>query len=195
MPEDTHPTSKDLDAVIQFVNTVHFEQGEVDEQLNSPAALSAFFADHGLAKIDAKPADFRRALELREALRAVMLANNGGEPDPAAIETLNRAAARAKVVAAFDDHASWRVQPASDGIDGAFGQMIASVFRSMSDGSWERIKACGNPDCRWAFYDNSKNHSGRWCEMASCGNRMKARAFRERARKQTVGDAPGSAPQ
>jgi predicted RNA-binding Zn ribbon-like protein len=65
----------------------------------------------------------------------------------------------------------------------------------MSDGSWERIKACGNPDCRWAFYDNSKNHSGRWCEMASCGNRMKARAFRERARKHASGGAPGSAPQ
>ena len=41
----------------------------------------------------------------------------------------------------------------------------------------------GNPDCRWAFYDGSKNRSGRWCDMASCGNRMKARAFRERARE------------
>jgi predicted RNA-binding Zn ribbon-like protein len=88
------------------------------------------------------------------------------------------------VVAAFDDHASWRVEPAVSGVDGAFGQMLASVFRAMSDGSWERIKACGNPDCRWAFHDGSKNRSGRWCEMASCGNRMKARAFRERARRQ-----------
>ena len=52
----------------------------------------------------------------------------------------------------------------------------------MSDGDWARMKACGNPECRWAFYDGSKNRSGRWCEMASCGNRMKARAFRERAR-------------
>jgi predicted RNA-binding Zn ribbon-like protein len=61
--------------------------------------------------------------------------------------------------------------------------MLATVFRAMSDGSWSRMKACGNPDCRWAFYDSSKNRSGRWCEMASCGNRMKARAFRERARQ------------
>jgi predicted RNA-binding Zn ribbon-like protein len=60
--------------------------------------------------------------------------------------------------------------------------LLATVFRSMSDGTWGRMKACGNPDCRWAFYDGSKNQSARWCEMASCGNRMKARAFRERAR-------------
>jgi predicted RNA-binding Zn ribbon-like protein len=185
MAEYAHPTSKDLDAVLQFVNTVHFEQGEVDERLDSPAALTAFIGEHGLGKAPAKAADLRRALELREALRALMLANNGATLDPLAIETLNRTAARAKVVAAFDDHASWRVEPAVSGVDGAFGQMLASVFRAMSDGSWERIKACGNPDCRWAFYDGSKNRSGRWCEMASCGNRMKARAFRERARKAT----------
>src|SRR5205085_112591 len=98
-------------------------------------------------------------------------------------EHLDSPAARAKVVAAFDDHASWRIEPVSNGVDHALGQMLATVFRSMSDGTWSRMKACGNPDCRWAFYDATKNHSGRWCEMASCGNRMKARAFRERARK------------
>jgi predicted RNA-binding Zn ribbon-like protein len=167
---------------MEFVNTVHFEQGATEEHLGSPAALTAFLADNGFGNIAAKAADLRRALELREALRSIMLANNGATLDTAAIESLNRAAARAKVVAAFDDHASWRIEPATRGVDGAFGRMLASVFRAMSDGSWERVKACGNPDCRWAFYDASKNHSGRWCDMASCGNRMKARAFRERAR-------------
>lgn len=182
MADYSHPTSKDLDAVMQFVNTVHFEQGDIEEHLDSPSALNAFFAEHDLGEVDAKPADLRRAVEVREALRAVMEANNGAALDPVAIETLNRAASRAKVVAAFDDHASWRVAPASTGVDRAFGELLASVFRAMSDGRWERIKACGNPDCRWAFHDGSKNHSGRWCDMASCGNRMKARAFRERAR-------------
>jgi predicted RNA-binding Zn ribbon-like protein len=173
---------QDLNAVMQFVNTVHYDPGVVEEHLDSPAALSAFLAEHGLGKVDAKPADLRRAIELREALRAVMQANNGAPLEPDAIDVLNRAAARAKVVAAFDDHASWRVEPAAGGVDRAFGQLLAAVFRAMSDGSWERVKACGNPDCRWSFYDGSKNHSGRWCDMASCGNRMKARAFRERAR-------------
>ena len=172
-----------LETIERFVNTAHFEQGEVEELLDSPAALEAFFAENELGKVAAKPADLRRALDVREALRNVIGANNGEALDPASVDLLNRTAARAKVVAAFDDHASWRIEPVSDGVDRALGQMLATVFRSMSDGSWVRMKACGNPECRWAFYDASKNRSGRWCDMASCGNRMKARAFRERARK------------
>ena len=186
MPDYSHPYSKDLDAVIQFVNSVHYEQGEIEEHLDSPAALDAFIAEHGLGKAHAKPADLRRAVEVREALREVMAANNGLPLEPGSVEMLNRAAARAKVVAAFDDHATWRIEPATDGVDGALGRMLATVFRAMSDGSWSRIKACGNPECLWAFYDTSKNHTGRWCEMATCGNRMKARAFRERARARTA---------
>jgi predicted RNA-binding Zn ribbon-like protein len=182
MPEYSHP-SEDLDAVIQFVNTVHFDEDEIEEHLDSAAALTAFFAANGLGRVDVKPADLRRALEVREALRALMDANNGAALAADAIDTLNNAAARAKVVAAFDDHTSWRVETAASGADRALGELLASVFRAMSDGRWERIKACGNPGCRWAFYDSSKNRSGRWCEMASCGNRMKARAFRERARQ------------
>jgi len=44
---------------------------------------------------------------------------------------------------------------------------------------WERLKLCDSDPCRWAFYDRSKNQSSRWCKMASCGNREKARRFRE----------------
>jgi predicted RNA-binding Zn ribbon-like protein len=183
MAHYSHPTTEGLEAVRQFVNTVHHEQGQDEEDLQSPAALDAFLADHGFGHVHAKPADLRRALAVREALRDVMGANNGEPLDDDSVELLNRTAARAKVVAAFDDNASWRIEPASNGVDRALGQMLATVFRAMSDGSWSRMKACGNPDCRWAFYDSSKNRSGRWCEMASCGNRMKARAFRERARQ------------
>jgi predicted RNA-binding Zn ribbon-like protein len=183
MAHYSHPTTEGLEAVRAFVNTVHHEQGEVGEELTSPAALEVFLAEHDLGKVPVKPADLRRALEVREALRNVMGANNGEPLDKDSVDLLNRTAARAKVVAAFDDHASWRIEPVSNGVDHALGQMLATVFRSMSDGSWSRMKACGNPECRWAFYDASKNHSGRWCEMSSCGNRMKARAFRERARR------------
>jgi predicted RNA-binding Zn ribbon-like protein len=183
MEHYSHPTTDALEVVRKFVNTAHHEQGEVEEDLGSPEELGAFLADNGFGKIDVRPADLRRALEVREALRDVMGANNGEPLDQAALEVLNQMAARAKVVAAFDDNSNWRIEPASDGIDEALGRMLATVFRSMSDGSWKRMKACGNPDCRWAFYDASKNRSGRWCEMASCGNRMKARAFRERRRE------------
>lgn len=183
MAHHSHPTTDGLERVRKFVNTVHHEQGEDEEDLATPLALRDWLKDAGFGRVDVGPADLRRALDVREALRDVMGANNGEPLNGESVELLNRAAARSRVVAAFDDNASWRVEPASNGVDQALGEMLATVFRSMSDGTWVRMKACGNPDCRWAFYDASKNRSGRWCEMASCGNRMKARAFRERQKR------------
>jgi predicted RNA-binding Zn ribbon-like protein len=173
----------ELETVRLFVNTLH--EDLTGEELDTPEALQAWLARHGLAdrRTPVRPADLRRAREVREALRRLMLANNGEELDGDAVETLNRTADRARVGAAFDDHASWRLEPAAGGVDRALGELLAIVFRSMSGGTWHRLKACHNPTCAYAFYDHSKNRSGRWCDMASCGNRAKARAYRERARK------------
>ncbi|HLQ53765.1 MAG TPA: CGNR zinc finger domain-containing protein [Streptosporangiaceae bacterium] len=45
-----------------------------------------------------------------------------------------------------------------------------------------RLKACRNPDCRWAFYDRTQSRAGAWCDMATCGNRIKNRRLRQRQR-------------
>jgi predicted RNA-binding Zn ribbon-like protein len=42
------------------------------------------------------------------------------------------------------------------------------------------VKICPAADCRWAFFDHSRNRSRTWCSMRVCGNREKARAWRER---------------
>ena len=72
--------------------------------------------------------------------------------------------------------------PAAAGVDGGLAQLLAIVERSVAEGSWERLKACPREECEWAFYDRTKNRSGRWCRMEECGNLAKARAFRERRR-------------
>src|SRR4051794_15214779 len=118
MAHYSHPTSEGLEAVRRFVKTAHHEKGEGGEDLHTPAHLKAFLEDQGPPAIDVKPADLRRALEVREALRDVMGATNGEPLNPDAVQLLNKTAARAKVVAAFDDHASWRIEPASNGVDG-----------------------------------------------------------------------------
>ena len=56
--------------------------------------------------------------------------------------------------------------------------MVAAVHAGMEEGAWERLKACTNGGCVWAFYDRSKNRSGRWCSMDICGNRIKTRTYR-----------------
>ncbi len=73
------------------------------------------------------------------------------------------------------------LEPTAGGVDGALGRLVAIVHGAVADGSWAHLKACERDSCRWAFYDHSKNHSGRWCDMEVCGAREKsARAYRRR---------------
>jgi predicted RNA-binding Zn ribbon-like protein len=39
----------------------------------------------------------------------------------------------------------------------------------------QKVRLCGAPACAWLFLDESRNHSRRWCDMTTCGNRQKAR--------------------
>src|SRR5919107_4052145 len=102
------PAEDDLRLVQDFVNTLDREN-EV-ELLDDPSGLEAWLAYRGLAPGRRSDADMRRALELREALRAVLLANNGG-PDPGdAYDTLAAFAREAELSPVFD---SPRLEPAA----------------------------------------------------------------------------------
>jgi predicted RNA-binding Zn ribbon-like protein len=180
-----HPKAApgELDYVRVFVNTLDLDTHE--EQLGDPQATAAWFAERGLLPDgDAlTESDVRQAHEMREALRKLLLAHNGAPLEPAAVESVNAAAKSAELVVRFDDHGTAALAPVRPGIDGALGRLLAIAFRAMADGTWERLKACPADDCEWAFYDWSKNGSGTWCDMAVCGNRAKARAYRERRQR------------
>lgn len=45
-----------------------------------------------------------------------------------------------------------------------------------------RLKACANPQCERFLLDRSRSNQARWCSMATCGNRAKARRHYERTR-------------
>ena len=60
--------------------------------------------------------------------------------------------------------------------------LLLVIRDAQRDGTWRRLKACGNPDCQWAFYDRSHSGVGAWCDMATCGNRIKNRRLRQRSR-------------
>jgi CGNR zinc finger len=45
-----------------------------------------------------------------------------------------------------------------------------------------RLRPCANDECQLFLIDRSKANSARWCSMAGCGNRMKARRHYERAK-------------
>jgi predicted RNA-binding Zn ribbon-like protein len=172
----------DLELVRAFVNTRDIEEGS--EALSSPTALGEWLSACGLAQkpIEAGPADLRRAVRLRESLRAILLSHGEGSPEPAeAWKALDEGAARAKLEVRFGPEGAPLIEPAAAGVDGALGRLLAVVHGAVADGdAWRRLKACRLHSCEWAFYDHTKNRSGAWCNMAVCGNRAKARAYRER---------------
>jgi predicted RNA-binding Zn ribbon-like protein len=58
----------------------------------------------------------------------------------------------------------------------------AEALLAQQAGLWPRLKLCHNADCRAAFFDTSRNNSGVWHDVSTCGNTANLRAFRERKR-------------
>lgn len=166
-----------LRVVQRFVNSIDLENER--EWLSSPEAFAAWLEDVGLP-LDGEPSDdeLRRALDLREALRDLLHANNGEPPAPESIAIVNDVARSAGVVVGLDRAAQVQLEASASGVDGALGAIVAVCFSAMLDGSWSRLKACRN--CHWAFHDFSRNRSARWCSMTLCGNRLKTRSYRRR---------------
>lgn len=148
-------------------------------EVTDAAGLGRWCAEHGFA--DASAA-FSRALRLREALRSLMLANNGGPPDPVAVAAVNEELDRCGVrpeVTADGREVRWPARETSAG-DALLGAILAGVVTAMADGTWPRMKACAADDCRYAFYDRTRNRSGRWCDVSGCGANARMRAYRRR---------------
>lgn len=183
-PGGREPAPGGLRLVQAFVNTNDIEDGHDD--LGSPEQLRAWLTANGLPGGDAalSEADLRKALEVREALRALAATNSGDPMDGTAAETLNHIGRQSPLVVRFKSDGSSFLEPEAEGLAGALARILASVQLSMVEGTWPRFKVCRNDDCRWVFYDHSKNRSGAWCTMAICGDRLKARAYRQRRRVQ-----------
>jgi predicted RNA-binding Zn ribbon-like protein len=111
-----------------------------------------------------------------------LLANNGATPDGDSLAALNDAAAASRLRVSFSPSGRADLVPDQSDVPGALSRILAVAYTSMADDSWQRLKACRLDDCQWAFYDHSKNRSRTWCSMKVCGNRAKARAYRDRQR-------------
>jgi predicted RNA-binding Zn ribbon-like protein len=180
-PGDRAPAPPHLRLVQDLVNTVDREH--VVEALDGPQGLGEWLALRDLAPgARVTDRDLRRALELREALRSLLLANNGEPDDPAARAVLAAVARRGGLQADFGPGATAALVPSRDGVDGALAAIVAVAFTAIVDGSWARLKACPRDVCRWAFYDRSPANRATWCSMQVCGNRVKAGTYYRRRR-------------
>ncbi|GAA3193150.1 CGNR zinc finger domain-containing protein [Actinocorallia longicatena] len=170
-----------LEEVRAFVNTWDLERGT--DVLADLPGLAAWSGLTGLGEPDRL-----RAVEVREALRTLAGLNTGQEADPAHAAVLDALAADADVRIRFPG--GLPAPRPGTGLIAVLGGLLAAVGVSVLEGTWARLRVCPAADCRWAFYDHSRNRSGVWCQMAECGNREKARAFRRRhvAETRSAGD-------
>jgi predicted RNA-binding Zn ribbon-like protein len=172
-----------LRLVQQFLNSVEYTGGVAEEEdLSDTKALRRWLRDRDLISAQAKvtQADLRHAIEVREGLRDLLAGNGGHAVSPESVARLDEASSRCGLRATFAPDEPPRLEANCTDVDGGIARLLAIVATAAADGSWQRLKACADDGCRWAYYDHSKNRSGRWCSMETCGNRNKARASRAR---------------
>ena len=196
MPAPASPAPGSLRWVAELINTRSVESGT--DEIATPALLASWLRDRHLLRAGV-PVTFdehHRAIRMREGLRALIAVNNiaadradhvrgGSTPERgasgSALADLAGLARRLPLVLDIDGRAP-RLMPLSRGTaDTVLALMLAAVAESVASGTWNRLKVCKDPDCRWAYFDQSRNRSRAWCSMAACGNRAKARTFRSRA--------------
>jgi predicted RNA-binding Zn ribbon-like protein len=167
----------DVELVRSFTNTVDVE--DHTDRLASSDEFRSWLRDQGLLGADESIGDddLDLARELRRALRAEMASHHDDVPDPAARAALDRLAADLPVRIV---PSSGALEPVAQGPRGALTRVLASTQILVRAGVWNRLKVCPDDGCSWAFYDESRNRSRRWCSMDVCGNRHKVRAYRDR---------------
>ena len=169
-----------LRVVQDFVNTRYGRERRFD--LTSPERLQVWLVQHDLLTegTPVTEGDLRRALDVREGLRGLLGVNNGMTMPGEGLERLNALAKHAPLIVRFSGDGQTQLEPDIAGVDGALARLMGIVIMAMHNGTWSRLKVCRFERCLRAFYDTSRNHSGTWCAMTKCGNRINARTYRQR---------------
>ena len=178
------PAPGELALVQAFVNTFWNLDRGGEDRFATPEALADWLSSRGLTdrRVRLTDADLRRALDVREGLRSLLLVNNGAAPDPPRIQRLNRALRGPELFVQVSPSAPPDLVASRRDLDAALALIAAAVAVAQIGGSWPRLKACRGEHCGWAFYDHSRNQASSWCSMSVCGARAKARDYRRRRR-------------
>jgi len=108
---------------------------------------------------------------------------DGGKPAAAQLEILERhfhAAALQRKLRTDGPHLDWSWAGTEQEAESPLWKLAQAASDLLVSTDAERVKDCGDPTCHWLFLDLSKNHTRRWCDMKTCGNRMKARRHQAR---------------
>lgn len=177
------PLNKDsqveADLLVAFVNTRDLE--EETEEIGDPESLRDWVEERTGEYLPVPDDEaLARVLELRESLRALLRANNGGEAAERELAPLREAAERSRYRTTFQPTGELTLAPARSDLSGFEARLLLAIERLQAQGAWPRLKACTDEGCQWAFFDATRNRSRTWCSMEECGNREKTRRYRRK---------------
>jgi predicted RNA-binding Zn ribbon-like protein len=189
-PGHREPAPGELRIIQRFVNSANLLDGT--DELATIDSTRRFLLKNHLIDAERPLREWERQelVALREALRDLASANHGAALPPGSAAVLDRAAGRVRLAMRLSRTGKYRLVPEGQGVDRTISEVLVRALNAMSDGSWPRMKACQREACRWMFYDASRNRSGVWCSMATCGNRQKGAAYRAR---RSAGENPVAA--
>jgi CGNR zinc finger/Putative stress-induced transcription regulator len=182
---EAKPAPMPLLLVQALVNTRDLED-ESDLLSDADAdAARAWLVDAGLLSPHSPmtPAELELAQTVRESIRSLLESGDGDAQSGADLGPLRELAHTHRPRLRVGDGGELSLEnPRHDNLSDRLFDLLLIIRSAQQDGSWSRLKVCANPDCRWAFYDRSRNQHGNWCNMALCGNRLKNRQLRGRRR-------------
>lgn len=171
---------------IDLVNSqYHDGLGGSTDYLADDGWLASFLRVSGFPPIEGRSKRRDALSALRKHLRAAIeqIAENRAV-SPSTLSLLNRALSKGVIrcIDVSSGRYELRVRPKRLDWSWVESQIVASFGAFLESGQLRRLKICPNGECRWAFYDETKNNIRRWCNDRRCGNRDKVRRHRARRR-------------
>ncbi|GFG49177.1 hypothetical protein CQY20_17970 [Mycolicibacterium agri] len=161
--------AQDEQFLLELLNSTPVVDGVPRDDLAQLNAARRWMRAHGLAPTEAELAAL---LDARAALQAVVR----GEKSAAVLRRFVTSAALRPT--ASRDGIDWHLTTEGTPVGAVRAVLAWDALRVTSPG---RLRPCANIECRLFLIDRSKPNTARWCSMAICGNRMKARRHYRRA--------------
>ncbi|MEV3969245.1 CGNR zinc finger domain-containing protein [Streptomyces sp. NPDC050698] len=161
-----------------FTGTLSERYGEALERIPVPSRLADWLDIHGLAVDSCDHSQLDHARELRESIHAAATAVANQDPLPSsAVRVINDFSVQGRTSAILtpEGKREWRLASAS--VEDALSVVAADAISLLAGEREGRISLCASPTCRAAFFDTSRGHTRRWCDMNTCGNREKKARF------------------
>ena len=166
--------------IFDFCNTIMIHPESKRELIENVEDLQRWFAHIGHEDLDITPDILEAMIELRGELRAAFLVLL--EDEDRGVNLLNQILEKHQTRLKIQpSHKNYQIQYFTD--QAPKGIILSELVKIFENINLSRIKICYNERCSHFFYDTSKANRRKWCDMDSCGNKMKAKRFYARQKE------------